>query len=327
MTGCTAADRSYWTVQSWQRALPDLGFTPWLPIQTVWQVHISHWTGDTASSTPHRLGLQRPLGGAVRAATYRGVPVHGFKSTHRGVTLDGYGRNLYLTPSTPSTPPAAPRERLPGAQPERELLLRLLPVPDRVLRHPIGSPSRRGPGVGVRYRINVIGPGVTPDVSAEIEGLTPTTRGTPPTSPTRRSRTHSVASSPSATSSAGTARPGRADPGHDAGIQAGGCASGRHRSRPGLSPGVVGPRRCAHERPAERDARRRLRAGDGHDRAAGLRPGVTGPRRRRCRRCRKHEHRRCRDQATKDNPARGSHDVLLSPHDRTDRAWFHPRNR
>jgi len=33
------------------------------------------------------------------------------------------------------------------------------------------SPATRGPGVGARYRINVIGPGVTPDVSAEIDGL------------------------------------------------------------------------------------------------------------------------------------------------------------
>src|SRR5271156_1179106 len=31
VTGCTAPDGSYWAVQSWQRALPDLGFTPWLP--------------------------------------------------------------------------------------------------------------------------------------------------------------------------------------------------------------------------------------------------------------------------------------------------------
>ena len=36
--------------------------------------------------------------------------------------------------------------------------------------HPSRSPALRGPGVGTRYRVNVIGPGVTPDISAEIDG-------------------------------------------------------------------------------------------------------------------------------------------------------------
>ena len=254
VTGCTAADGSYWTVQSWQRALPDLGFTPWLATQTVWELHISHWTGETAELELHTdwvyNGRWEELFGRL---TYRGVPVHGFKSTHRGVTLDGYGRNLYL--DTYDSVYGAGWRRENGFlvhNPNGNFCYGFYPFRTAYYAHPTGSPSRRGPGVGVRYRINVIGPGVTPGHLGRDRRPAPlSTRGAPPTSPTRRSRTHSVASSPSATSSAGTARrrqsrsrsrrgnPGRWLRERDA-----------HRSRPGLSPGVVGPRRCAHGDPA-----------------------------------------------------------------------------
>ena len=67
VTGCTAADGSYWTVQSWQRVLPDLGFTPWLSMQTAWELHVSHWTGSTAELELHTDWVYNGRGGAVRA--------------------------------------------------------------------------------------------------------------------------------------------------------------------------------------------------------------------------------------------------------------------
>src|SRR5437588_8586467 len=41
--GCTARDGSYWAVQQWQRPLPDLGFTPWKPVQAARELRISHF--------------------------------------------------------------------------------------------------------------------------------------------------------------------------------------------------------------------------------------------------------------------------------------------
>ena len=56
--------------------------------------------------------------------TYRGKPVHGFRSTHRGNPLDTYGRNIYLDTFNSSYGSGWRRERLPRAQADRRLLLR-----------------------------------------------------------------------------------------------------------------------------------------------------------------------------------------------------------
>ncbi len=45
VAACKAPDGSYWAVQAWQRSLPDLGVTP-SALQAVWELHLSHWTGD-----------------------------------------------------------------------------------------------------------------------------------------------------------------------------------------------------------------------------------------------------------------------------------------
>ncbi len=173
VTGCKAADGSYWAVQSWQRALPDLGFTPWRPIQTAWELHISHWTGPTAELELHTdwvyNGRWEQLFGRF---TYRGVPVHGFSSTHRGGPLDGYGRNLYLDTYDSVYGPGWRRENgFLTHNPNGNFCYGFYPFRTAYYDHPDRSPSTRGPGVGERYRINVIGPGVTPDVSAQIAGL------------------------------------------------------------------------------------------------------------------------------------------------------------
>ena len=175
VTGCTASDGSYWAVQSWQRVLPDLGFTPWLTTQTVWELHISHWTGPVAELT---LGTDWVYHGRWEELfgqlTYRGVPVHGFKTTSRGVTLDGYGRNLYLDTFDSVYGPGWRRENgFVTHKPNGNFCYGFYPFKTAAYSHPTGSEPTRGPGVGARYRISVIGPGVTPDVSAEIDGLHP----------------------------------------------------------------------------------------------------------------------------------------------------------
>jgi hypothetical protein len=97
VVACTAPDGSYWAVQSWQRGLPDLGFTPWLPMQRAWELRISHWTGPVAQLEVHSdwvyNGRFQQLFGRM---TYADSGVFGFKTTSTGVPLDNYGRNLYL---------------------------------------------------------------------------------------------------------------------------------------------------------------------------------------------------------------------------------------
>ena len=46
VTACKAPDGSYWALQSWQRMLPNYGVAPTTTAQTVWELHVSHWTGD-----------------------------------------------------------------------------------------------------------------------------------------------------------------------------------------------------------------------------------------------------------------------------------------
>jgi hypothetical protein len=48
VAACKAPNGSYWALQSWQTALPDLGLAPWLGQQKTWWLHLAHWTGNLA---------------------------------------------------------------------------------------------------------------------------------------------------------------------------------------------------------------------------------------------------------------------------------------
>lgn len=170
VTACKARDGSYWVVQSWQRMLPNLGYVPWLQSQSVWELRLSHWRGPAAKL---EIWLDwvysRRFHHLFGRLTYLGKPVFGFKTTSEGAPLDTYGRNLYLDTynsayglgwrrenSFVSQNPTGVfcygfYERAPYAgYPSRSLLVR---------------------GHGQRYRITVIGPGVTPDVVWQGSGL------------------------------------------------------------------------------------------------------------------------------------------------------------
>src|SRR5437773_2973635 len=97
VTACKARNGSYWALQTWQTALPDLGFPPWLPMQSTWWLHLSHWTGPLAKLDVFNdwvyNGRWQELFGRY---TYLGVGIRGFNTTHYGAPTDGYGRLLYL---------------------------------------------------------------------------------------------------------------------------------------------------------------------------------------------------------------------------------------
>jgi hypothetical protein len=175
VAACAAPDGSYWAVQAWQRALPDLGMTPWLPVQRVSELHLSHWSGPLAQLEAWTdwiySGRYHHLFGRV---TYDGQPVYGFKATRSGAPMDTYGRNVYLDTFNSRYGPGWRRENsFLTHNPTGIFCYGFYAFdPTKGYPHPRGFPSTpRGPGTGEKYRLTVIGPGVTPDVSIVLSGL------------------------------------------------------------------------------------------------------------------------------------------------------------
>jgi hypothetical protein len=165
VTACKAPDGSYWALQSWQRLLPHRGFAAWLPSQTASELHVSHWRGETArleawADWIHG-GEAHDLFGRF---TYRGDPVHGFRTR----PADGYVRNLYIDTLDSRYGPGWKRETsVVSRRPNGNFCYSFYPTRDKSLP---GAPYRPA-GNGKRYRITAIGPGVTPDVVWEGQGL------------------------------------------------------------------------------------------------------------------------------------------------------------
>jgi hypothetical protein len=171
VAGCKAPDGTYWTVQAWQRLLPNLGFDPWLPYQTDVELHLAHFSGELPVLEVYR---NWTYGGAWQGIfgrlTYLGVPVYGFGATDRGVPKDFYGRNLHI-----DTLNSAYGE---GWKREAGILLHKGTgtfchsfVPQKPFAwYP--SQAQRPAAPGERYRVTVSGPGVTPVLQVEVPGLT-----------------------------------------------------------------------------------------------------------------------------------------------------------
>jgi hypothetical protein len=166
VTACQAPDGSFWALQAWQRNLPNLGYDPWKAEQSVVELHLSHWT-DSPAAVEVQLDwvVSKRFRHLVGRLSYGGSPVYGFGSTSKGTPLDSYGRNIYLDTLDSAYGPGWKRE-------------------NSFLAHrPLGSfcygfyghepypgypeMGKRPPGNGSRYRITVVGPGVTPDIGWE----------------------------------------------------------------------------------------------------------------------------------------------------------------
>jgi hypothetical protein len=178
VASCAAGDGSYWALQSWQVALPDLGFLPWLPTQKVPWLTLSHWSGGTAELEVHTdwvySGRFQQVFGRL---TYLGRPVYGYGTTHFGSPTDRFGRLLYLdTLDAPAYGRGWRRENSfvthKGTGVFCYSFFHFDPTAGGYAAPPQWPPHHgRGPGVGKRYRLGVMGPGVTPDVSWEGPGL------------------------------------------------------------------------------------------------------------------------------------------------------------
>ena len=152
VTACKASDGSYWALQKWQRMLPNYGLAP-SPAQAVWELRLSHWTGDVPVLTIDTDWAWHQWDHLFGSFTYGDQPVFGYKSTPAGVPLDTFGRNIYVDTFNSRY----------GSGWKRE---------NSFLAHRFGGtfcygffPHGSHPaGRGTKYRATIIGAGVTPDV-------------------------------------------------------------------------------------------------------------------------------------------------------------------
>jgi hypothetical protein len=170
VTACKAPDGSYWALQRWQRTQPLLGFDPWLPEHRAWELHISRWTGPLPVL---EVSQNWTYGGAFEGLfgrlTYHGVPVHGFASSPTGNPKDRYSRNVYIDTFDSVYGPGWKRQAgILTHRPTGTFCHSF--VPQRPFP---GYPSQalRPAAPGARYRVTVMGPGVTPVVTWEGAGL------------------------------------------------------------------------------------------------------------------------------------------------------------
>jgi hypothetical protein len=169
VTACKAPDGSYWALQRWQRLLPMRGFEPWTSRQAAYELHVSHWSGPLPElEVSPNWTYGESWQGLFGRLTYRGTPVHGFR-TPSDRRRDGHARFVYIDTFNSMYGP--------GWRHDAGKVLHLRNgafcfsfVPQVP---PPGYPSRtpRGPGNGERHRVTVMGPGVTPIVQWEGAGL------------------------------------------------------------------------------------------------------------------------------------------------------------
>ena len=166
VTACTARDGSHWAVQRWRRHQANFGLPPWKAGHGTWELRLSHWRGPVAKL---EAWLDWSYGGRWHhlfgRLTYRGLPVHGFSTTPTGDPLDRYGRVLYLDTLDSAYGVGWYRENgFVARRPDGTFCYGFVP-------HTSHTGERRPAGNGVRYRLAVSGPGVTPDVLWEGAGL------------------------------------------------------------------------------------------------------------------------------------------------------------
>jgi len=170
IAACKAPDGSYWALQQWQRALPNLGLTPWTAAQSVWELHVSHWTGPLPVIEAYTDWIySKRFHHIFGRLSYLGAPVHGFKSTSRGVPLDSFGRNVFLDTFNSAYGAGWKRENSFLAHRPNGNFCYGFYEHDPYAGYP--AVGRRPNGNGERYRATAIGPGVTPLVTWEGEGL------------------------------------------------------------------------------------------------------------------------------------------------------------
>jgi hypothetical protein len=172
ITACKAQDGSYWALQAWQRMLPNAGYVPWKHEQKVWELHISHWTGEIAQLEVY---LDWVYGGRFHSsfgrATYLGKPIYGFKSTPSGVPLDTFGRLVFVDTFDSAYGPGWLRENSFLLHTRSGMFCYGFYPWGKYGNYPPQRSRKISGGGGKKYRLTLSGPGVTPDVMWTGNGL------------------------------------------------------------------------------------------------------------------------------------------------------------
>jgi len=171
VAACKAPNGTYWTIQAWQRRLPLLGFDPWLPHHSNWELHVAHWSGQLPLLEVHpNWTYDGRWQGLFGRFSYLGAPIYGFGANAKGVPKDRYGRNLYIDTFNSAYGAGWKRESGILTHQSTGTFCHSF-VPQRPFS---GYPSQevRPAASGERHRITVGGPGVTPVVQVEVAGLT-----------------------------------------------------------------------------------------------------------------------------------------------------------
>jgi hypothetical protein len=165
VAGCKAPDGSYWALQSWQRNLPMRGFDPWTDEQKGFELHVSHWSGPLPELEIHQHwtygGSQQGFFGRL---VYQGQPVYGTRSPSARVS-DAWARNVYIDTFNSDYGPGWRHDTAINTHPGSGGFCYTFVPQAPPAGYP--SPEPRGNGLGERYRISVMGPGVTPIVQWE----------------------------------------------------------------------------------------------------------------------------------------------------------------
>jgi len=171
VAGCKARDGSYWALQAWQRMLPNVGYVPWTHEQKVWELRISHWTREVAQVEAYTDWV---YGGRFHEifgrATYRGQAIHGYRTTPSGKPLDTFGRLVYLDTLGSAYGSGWKRENSFVVHKGSGMFCYGF-YPHAAYGAYPRQRSRMLIGNGVRYRLTLAGPGVTPDVAWVGSGL------------------------------------------------------------------------------------------------------------------------------------------------------------
>lgn len=167
VAACKAPDGSYWALQQWQPSLPHRGFPPYASGQTDWELDLSHWTGPLAQLEVHADWAFNGHHNLFGRLLYDGVPVHGFHTVPgTGAPQDRYGRSLYIDTLDSAYGPGWKRETsIVFRDPTGVFCYSFWPTNDVSLP---GHPSRPA-GNGSAYRIEVLGPGVTPNLDVKVD--------------------------------------------------------------------------------------------------------------------------------------------------------------
>lgn len=165
VVACKAPDGSYWALQAWQRKRPFHGNPPSEPGHDAWELRLSHWTGELA-----RLEVWLDWKYSARfeslygRVTYRGAP-----ATHPDRGSAGwqtYVRRAYIDTLDSGYGPGWWRADALSVHPPTGTFC-------AIFAENLTDQYGTNRGAGARYRVTVVGPGVTPDVVWEGASLGP----------------------------------------------------------------------------------------------------------------------------------------------------------